>query len=66
MKKKREREIERERERVSLIRYYHERETPRVMLSQKEIHNTYNIYYTREQQQHYTKNLKNIMKKKGG
>ena len=31
----------------------------------KEIHNTYNIYYTREQQQHYTKNLKNIKKKKG-
>ena len=54
---------EKERKRVSLIRYYHERETPRVMLSQKEIHNTYNIYYTREQQQHYTKNLKNITKK---
>ena len=31
----------------------------------KEIHNTYNIYYTREQQRHYTKNLKNITKKKG-
>ena len=42
-----------------------ERDTTCNVIQQKEIHNTYNIHYTREQQQHYTKNLKNITKKKG-